>query len=240
VAAFKPESARGRLRYRNEVAAFRLQSALAIANVPPALLVSLPAAALRGASTAEGQSLFDAEVKTHDGDVRGALMPWIPGLSFVPFEAEPLRSRSRAWLKDGVTADGPQHELAPELSALIVFDTLTGNWDRWSGANVGLDADKKHLLFVDNDGAFFEPVPQAPYKQQLDIVRSIDRFPRATIEAARKLDDAALDQALGLDETGAPLLTPAQRRGILGRRDDLARIVDEKVTRLGQDRVFAF
>ena len=34
---------------------------------------------------------------------------------------------------------------------------VTGNWDRWSGGNVGLDRARMRLhLFIDNDGAFFE------------------------------------------------------------------------------------
>lgn len=245
VAAFKPESTRGRLRYRSEAAAFRLQDALGIKNVPPAFLVSLPASALRAAGNADAQTLFDAEVKTHDGKVRGALMPWIVGLSFIPLEAEPLRTRWRAWLRarpDGGAprTDDPQQELAPEISALLVFDMLTGNWDRWSGANVGMDAEKKHLLFVDNDGAFFEPVPQNLVREHLTLVRGADRFPRAVIDAARKLDADALDRTLGLDETGAPLLTKEQRASILSRRDDLLLIVDAKVKSLGEDTVYGF
>ncbi len=212
---------------------------LGITNVPPALLVSLPANALRAASNADGQTLFDAEVKTHDGKVRGALMPWITGLSFIPLEAEPLRSRWRAWLRAGATPDGPQHELAPEISSLLVFDTLTGNWDRWSGANVGLDAEKQHLLFVDNDGAFFEPVPEKLVKEHLTLVNGADRFPRALIEATRKLDATSLDRALGLDETGAPLLTEQQRRSLLSRRDQLLGIVDAKLKSLGEDKVLS-
>ena len=240
VAAFKPESARGRLRYRSEAAAFRLQNALGVTNVPTALLVSLPSSALRNAGNADAQTLFDAEVKTHDGKVRGALMPWIVGLSFVPLESEPLRSKWRGWLRAGSTPDGPQSELAPEIASLLAFDTITGNWDRWSGANVGLDAEKKHLLFVDNDGAFFEPVPQGLVKEHLALVRGADRFPRSVIDAARKLDAAALDRALGLDETGAPLLTSTQRSSILSRRDDLLGIIDAKVKSLGEDKVLSF
>src|ERR1700743_669270 len=58
-------------------------------------------------------------------------------------------------------------ENASEISAMCVFDALPGNWDRWSGANIGIDA-TKHLLFIDNDGAFYDPVPQGPYRAQLD------------------------------------------------------------------------
>ena len=240
MAAFKPESSRGRLRYRSEAAAFRLQGALGITSVPTALLVSFPAAGLRAAGNADAQALFDAEVKVHDGQVRGALMPWIPGLSFIPLEAEPLRSRWRAWLRAGGPQEGPQHELAPEISALLVFDMLTGNWDRWSGANVGLDAEKNHLLFVDNDGAFFEPVPEKLLKEHVILVSGADRFPRALIDATRALDAATLDRVLGVDETGAPLLTEAQRRSVLSRRDQLLGIVDAKVKTLGEDKVLSF
>ena len=40
---------------------------------------------------------------------------------------------------------------------MIVFDYLTANWDRWSGGNVAEDSANGKLLFVDNDGAFYDP-----------------------------------------------------------------------------------
>jgi hypothetical protein len=241
VAAFKPESKRGKLRYRSEAAAFRLSKPLSITNVPTALLVKLSRKDLSAALANDtSRALFADEVVDHDGLVRGALMPWVPHLSFVPFETEPARTRWRGWMKAGSTPSGPNAENAPELSALCVFDAVTGNWDRWSGANFGFDDDTKHLLFVDNDGAFFDPAPPGPYAEQLAILKSMERFPRATIASARALDLGALDTALGVDELGAPLLTASQRAAILKRRDDVLAVVDAKIKSLGDDAVLSF
>ena len=170
-AAFKPRSARGKGRYRGEIAAHRLALALGLANVPLAMPFRVRAAALRDAvrrgsadDGGEGKAtaFFDAEVIAEpDGSVRGALLPWIDPLSFPPLEKDGERARWEPWIFGDAPVPEASRALAADLSTVIVFDTLTGNWDRWSGGNIGRSDPAGPLLFVDNDGAFFDPPPAA-------------------------------------------------------------------------------
>ena len=83
-AAFKPASKRGPVRYKGEIAARRFGFALGIeANVPVAFFRTYPSSAFARAA-GQGDMLVTA------GVVKGALLPWIDGLKFLPLEQAPL------------------------------------------------------------------------------------------------------------------------------------------------------
>jgi hypothetical protein len=238
-AAYKPESKRGHSRYRGEIAAYRLAKALGLSNVPPAIPRTFPGASLRAAitSNAKALSLYDSEVVARAGTVKGALMPWIASLEFLPIETDPWRAKWTKWLaKDGeVPVD--QASLASQISTLVVFDTVTGNWDRWSGANVGIDKASGTLLYVDNDGAFFEPAPAAPLASQLALLQKIDRYSRRFVAALRALTPIALADAIGDETPGQPLLEPKTLSSVDGRRRNVLVIIDAKIKDQGESKV---
>src|SRR6185436_15588425 len=188
---FKPESKRGKTRYRGEIAAYRLAVALHLNNVIPAVRRTFDAAELSGALDTGARELFGKEALVRDGKVRGAAMTWITKLEFLPLETPPWRARFASWLAAGEIPDD-QRALAAQISTLVVFDLLTGNWDRWSGANVGIDRATNTLLFVDNDGAFFDPPPPGPLAQQTAIVTKAERFSKSFVAALRKLEPVPL------------------------------------------------
>lgn len=242
-AAFKPASRRGPLRYKGEIAARRLAVALGLSNVPRAFFRAMDARAL-GAAAAAGNAataeLFTKEAIVTDGVVKGALMPWIDGLGFVELERPPLASQWRAWLKtDGVIPDD-QRARAREISTLVAFDFMTGNWDRWSGGNVGLDKASGMLLYIDNDGAFLEEPPPNALQHNERLLLGIDRFSRSFVERLRALDDAALTRALGEESTGVPLLSPKALAGVAQRRKELLAILDAKRADAGDDALLPF
>lgn len=243
-AAFKPESKRGRVRYRGEIAAYRLSRALGLRNVPPALARSFDAKDLRAAASknAKSLSLFDDEVIAHAGRVRGALMPWIDKLEFLPVETDPWRARWTKWLRasEPIPPVKDDASLAAQISTLVVFDTVTGNWDRWSGANVGFDKETKTLLFVDNDGAFFEPAPAAPLAAQLALLEKVDRYSKKLVAQLRALDPLSLADAIGEESPGEPLLGAKTLASVDERRRKVLSIVDAKVAALGEATVLAF
>jgi hypothetical protein len=120
---------------------------------------------------------------------------------------------------------------------MLAFDYVTGNWDRWSGGNVGLDRAKNELLFIDNDGAFFDPVPAKEMKRGADLFAGVERFSRGFVAALRAVD---LTTAFGEEVPGEPLLsarivaqTDARRRAALG-------IIDAKIAKLGEGAVLVF
>ena len=243
-AAYKPRSRRGKARYRGEIAAYRLGRALGISNVPPAIPRSFPAAALRavlGDKDSPASKLYDAEVVPSDhGEVRGALIPWIVGLKFLALESEPKRSEWRGWLSGSASIPPDKLSFAAQISTMVVFDYLTGNWDRWSGGNVGADETGQKVLFIDNDGAFFDPPPPEPLAKQRALVRDDHRFSKSFIGALRTLEPSVAKTAMGDDEPGEPLLSTKMLSGLEERRKDVLTMVDAKIAKEGESAVLPF
>lgn len=248
-AAYKPESRRGHKRYRAEVAAYRLAKALGIANVPPAAIRMFRRDALR-ASTANdveldapgmphALALFDAEVIDRSGRVYGALMPWIPKLEFIPLESPTEKARWKTELTAAGELPEDRKALVAQISTLVVFDTVTGNWDRWSGANVAIDKPSGRLLYVDNDAAFFNPIPPI-FASQLALLRGVDRFSRALVSRLRAFDALSMADALGEEEPGVPLLSAHGVAAADQRRKDILAIIDAKIAALSEPMVLLF
>ncbi len=243
IAAYKPRSHVGGERFRGEIAAFRLSQAWGLSNVPPAVARSFPAAGLRAsaASDAKAADLYSREVVAEsDGTVRGALIPWIAKLELLPLETASERARWSAWLDDP-SAPTPKFDdasLAGQISTMILFDTMTGNWDRWSGGNIGVSRvgtkngyDK--VLYIDNDGAFFDPVPAGPLAAQLELVKKMSRFSRSFVTSLKNISEADLEKALGEESPGKSLLPRNVVDAFLARRKKVLALVDEKITANG-------
>jgi hypothetical protein len=241
-AAFKPRSRRGRDRYKGEVAAYRLAQALGIKYVPEVSFERIPRATLEAALSAHALSLELAKnelVSDADGSVPGALIPWIADFDVLRLETEPLRSKWRGWLLEGGAVPDADRPLANQIATMIVFDSVTGNWDRWSGANVGFSKRRQELLFIDNDGAFMVPTP-APFDRQRELSKSLKKYPRQLVVKLRELDEASLRKAVGEEIPGTPLLSDIALKNLDARRKALLDEVDARVRELGEARVFAF
>jgi hypothetical protein len=236
---FKPRSRLplGDRRYRGEIAAYRLAVALGLDNVPRAFPRSFDAAALRPL-----QADFDAKALVDaDGRVRGAAMPWIDKYRVLPLEQPSARVGWEPWLTDPRT-DVPddQRPLAAAMSTLVAFDYLTGNWDRWSGGNIAQDGATGTLLYVDNDGAFYDPPPADALARQLALLRRVTRFSRRFVAMLRSLDDGKLASAIGEESPGQPLLPASVLAGVASRRKTVLQVVDARAGDAGQDAVLAF
>jgi hypothetical protein len=256
-AAFKPASRRGPTRFKGEIAAYRLAEALGVPNVPPALPRSFGRAeldgALGGAATKAGQ-LLASEVLADGGRVHGAIIPWIDRLEMLPLEADPLWSSWRAWLRKdgdfsagsgaptgtlGLLDEAARRDLAAQISTLVAFDYLTGNWDRWSGANVGWDAERHRVLFLDNDGAFFETPPKEALAKNQRLVDGVDRYSRSFVARLRALDESTIARALDGGNTFAAL--PAKvALAVASRRAALLGAVDAKIAANGEPSTLVF
>jgi len=259
-AAFKPRSHRGNTRYRGEIAAYRLAISLGLHNVPTAIPRSFPLASLQGAmgeKNADGngaRELFDKEVIAEsDGQVTGALIPWIPKLEILALESDEWRHRYGAWLaadaatpEDATDTDGGlgpglhARTLAPQISSMIAFDYLTGNWDRWSGAQIGIDRSTGTLLYLDNDGAFYDPPPPGPLAAQLARLNGVGHFSRSFVGALRAFEPATAKVALGDDGRGVPILTANTLKQLDDRRKRVLEIIDAKIAAKGEPAVLSF
>jgi hypothetical protein len=233
--AFKPATRRGIKRYKGEVAARRLAIALGLPNVPPAMLRTFRDAELRPVLPAE---LYASEVVVDAaGLVKGALIPWIDGLEFLPLESD---TKWKAWLRRGAEIPDDQRTVAADASTMVAFDFLTGNWDRWSGGNIGFDRPSGHVLFIDNDGAFFEVVPLDSLARSRRLLAGIDRYSRSFVERLRAMDDNALSAAIGEESSGAPLISAKALTGVVERRAELLGILDAKLADAGDAETLAF
>ena len=237
-AAWKPASRRGPLRYKGEIAARRMGVALGLPNVPRVWFRAFEAKGLTGVMAAESAELFAKEAIVTGGSVKGALMPWIDGLEFLALERAPLSGQWKQWLRKGETIPDDRRELARQISTLVAFDFVTGNWDRWSGGNVGIDKATGTLLFIDNDGAFFEVAPLEGLQRNKKLLVGIDRFSRSFVTHMRDLDDAALTAAIGEETPGVPLLSTKALTAALSRRKQLLEIIDGKVSDAGDEALF--
>ncbi len=238
-AAYKPDSKRGRGRYKGEIAAYRLAVALGLPNVPPVVSRSFAASAVSIALSGEGRELFQQEAIVNDGVVEGALIPWIPKLEFLPIESDAWIAKWKSWLTAGNVPDESRH-LAGQISTLLAFDCITGNWDRMSGANVGYDKPSDTLLFVDNDGAFFDPVPKAKNDRQFETLKNTTRFSKSFVQSLRTFGDEEARRVLSESERKTPLLSTRVIQQTLERKARVLAIVDEKVKELGESVVLYF
>jgi hypothetical protein len=240
-AVFKPASRRGPVRYKGEIAARRLAVALGLVNVPRAFFRVFEASALSGAAGAE-------EMIAPGGVVKGALMPWIDHLEFIALEAPPLSSEWKQWLRKGAVIPDDKRALAAQISTLVAFDFITANWDRWSGGNVGIargerdreDKTSGTLLFIDNDGAFFDVPPNEGLQRNRKLLDGIDRFSRSFVVKLRVLSDDAIERALGEESPGVPLLSKKALDGVLARKRTLVEILDAKIGDAGAGAALAF
>jgi hypothetical protein len=246
VGAFKPRSKRplGDRRYRGEIAAYRLATALGLSRVPRAVPRSFDATALRDAcTTAPGSAeQFDREALVDaDGTIRGAFIDWIDDYHALPLEDAAWRARWDPWVFDPAAriaaADRP---LASAISTLIAFDYLTANWDRWSGGNVARAGAAVDILYVDNDGAFYERPPPESLERQLALLRGVVRFSRRFVDALRALDRPKLVEAFGEERPGEPLLGDAVVAAVEERRRTILQVVDDRLARSGARATFAF
>jgi hypothetical protein len=244
VAAFKPDSKRGPGRYKGEIAAYRFGRALGIPNVPPAIARSFSfdalLAALGGKDNEAGALLASEVTPDKAGQLRGAVIPWLPHLSFLSLEADPLLTEWKGWLAGDTEIPADKKSLAAQISTMLVFDYLTGNWDRWSGGNVGFDATTGTVLFVDNDGAFYDKPPPAALAAQKERLQATRRFSRGLVDKLRRLTPEALTAALGTDGTRGPMVGPKALGGMIARQYELLKMIDADIAKLGDAKVLSF
>lgn len=233
---WKANAADVRGRYKGEIAAYRLAVALGLDNVLPACARAFPRDVIAGAvaSSADGSKLLAREAIAAEGTIRGASIAWFEHLAFWPVEKDPLRSEARGWLVAGAGIPPTKTDLARQLSTLVAFDYLTGNWDRYSGGNVGLDEAHDRVLYIDNDAAFMEGTSKDATAKSRALLLSTDRFSRAFVGAVRALDARRLDEVLGDEYAGHPLLTKRVVASVLERARDLVAVIDAKIAKRGE------
>ncbi|MEM9069619.1 MAG: hypothetical protein AAGE52_13990 [Myxococcota bacterium] len=247
-AAFKPRSRQHRRGYKAEIAAYRIAQLLALDNVPPA---TLRAVALREIRERFHPRYDDVDtwneieewcLRDPDGRTRGAAIYWIPEMENPRYErAEQIR-RWRRWLAhDGTIPEG-KDVLARDLSTMLAFDYLIGNWDRFSGGNIHTTPDGTRLFVRDHNAAFAVHLSPQVHTRLRDRLMYSERFSRELVDRIQRMDRDAVERALSLETAHAndPLLNEAQVDGVLERRLTFLSYVGALVDRFGEDAVLFF
>jgi hypothetical protein len=249
-AAFKPEQTHPQSDPRREIAAYRMDRLLGIGHVAPAKGASFTVAQLIAAADpsqrAQLAQRIDDEGTPRGRVLRGELQWWIPEIKDGQLAGRPLDDANgmAAWGRY-LQADGPPipDELRPllaQIATVVLFDVVIDNADRWSGTNTKTSPDGATLYFMDNTLSF------SPYtlghKANLTPLHDISVFPRALVARLRALTLESVTAAVvrGDDAGLAPLLSQAELRAILARRDHVVTYIDQMIARYGDAAVLAF
>jgi hypothetical protein len=169
----------------------------------------------------------------HAGSVEGAAIFWIDGLR----DAVVAGGEGRANALRALGTSEPLPPLAAELSDMLVFDALIGNWDRWSGANVQSDAAGRVLYIRDNDAGFGPRLPAARETAIFAPLRRCQRFSRRLIEQLRVLTRESFEHELSQNPGLAGRSAELGIAGVFERRERVLQHVQALIDVHGEDNV---
>jgi len=245
--AFRPESRLNPRGHLAEIAAFRLGRALGIETVAPAVprtLSWVELARLVKASRPEAWGALEKDIVSRDGQVHGVVIYWIPELRELGFDTPDGVSRFSRWLaQDGAPASRDKSKLlAAQISTMLGFDYLIGNFDRFSGANMQGDVEGEKLYLRDHNMAFFEPFRLQHHQRVLSRLKRAQRFSRGFVNAVRELDAQRLSGALADrgDAKAFSVLSAGQLRSVLDRRKALLSYIAALIDTYGERNVLTF
>lgn len=243
----------------NEVAAYRLARCLGLDNVPPTVL--------RRVSTEELQRrlAYVFQARWHDfenvlavgppGYVEVAAIYWIEDLQDLGLESWRDAQRVLAWLSIDGEVPPDRTNLARQMSTLIAFDYLIGNWDRWSGGNIKGGPGGDYIYMRDHDAGFAGRISESLQRRMLEPVKRTQRYSRSFVQAVRALDreklirelsrDPLLAEHIRLDEgpgpaPAKPVLDARVFNELFDRRDTLLTYIAALIDEYGEERVLAF
>lgn len=219
---FKPDTKHGKGRFRGELGAYQLAEALGVsARLPRVFPVSFTRSSLRAivAGKAARQNLDEDVVDTH-GLVLGAGIEWVDELKFPKLHHGAVRVEWESWLEGKRWPESPQRrQFAGALSDMVLFDYITGNFDRFSGGNIGqVGGDDAPVLYIDNDGGLMWPEASKAIEKQRALMLRTVKFNHGMISVVRQAakDSTFMQRVLAMPAPIEPfpagLLKNAQKR----------------------------
>jgi hypothetical protein len=246
-AAFKPQQIHPQSDPRREIAAYRIDRLLGIGHVPPAKSAAFAVEALVAAVEPAGRAYAEARITdegiARHGKLHGEVSWWIPEIKLVRIEGHGIDEPEgqAAWsgyLQAGAAMPARLQPMLAQIATAILFDLLIDNSDRWSGNNTQGSPDNRILYFMDNTLAF--STFTLGHASNLSKLYKIQVFPRGLVGKLRALTAETIVAALGADdELLGPLLTEAEIRAMIARRDHLLEYIDRLIAELGEAAVLA-
>lgn len=246
-AAFKPRTRQHPAGPRAEVAAYRLARLLGLDNVPPAITRRIHRDTLRARLDPDLEGAWKEIVRwtlwDADGSTPGAAVHWVPGTRDLGLSRKGVRARWKGWLQVGTPIPSEHRPLARDLSNMLAFDYLVGNWERLERGTIQGPPDAERVLMRDHDTAFATPLPPVLHRRLRDGLNSAQKFSRSFVERLARLTEPMIRAELGRDPghaAGDPILTADQLAAVMDRRRALLSYVGSLVEAHGEPTVLAF
>ncbi|HET7505359.1 MAG TPA: hypothetical protein VFK02_30275 [Kofleriaceae bacterium] len=246
-AAFKPLQTHPQSDPRREIAAYRIDRLLGIGHVPPAKSAAFAIddviAAVEPAGRAVAAQRIADEALPRRGKLVGEVSWWIPDIKLVHLDGHGIdepegQAAWTAYLQAGATIPAELRPVVAQIATVVLFDLLIDNSDRWSGNNTQGSLDSRTLYFMDNTLSF--STYTLGHTANLSKLYRIQVFPRTLVARLRALTVESVEAALGgEDDLLGPLLTRAEIRAIIARRDHFLEYIDRLIAELGEDAVLA-
>lgn len=241
-AAMKLRSERIPDGFRHEIAAYRVGRLLGLDNVPPAIFRRATWKEIRRRfhedKLDERSAVRRAVVWDDDGSAPGAAIYWVKRMRKIGLDHT---RQWTAWLSDAKIPRG-KRELARDLSTMVVFDFLIGNWDRLSGGNLSTDVTRSRAILRDNDRAFSTPLLPRRHDRLLAALTRTHRFSSSVVQKLVELDEPTLRAELSEDPSHSriPLLDDRQVRDLFERRATVLSYIGALIEARGEDAVLVF
>ncbi len=227
---FKPERPGQEQWWRSEIASYRLARLLGIENRVPPVVGRRIALSQFGRFAARSNL-----ISGRDGMVNGSASVWMPDLHGEDLHRNPAHHEWVGWINPENTIPEANRERARQITELLVFDFLMGNYDRWNCCNIPID-EQGQLVFRDNDAGW-----QPRILLNVGGPSAIRRLPRSLYEGVQRATAEALRAEIERDPRASDRLLPndtypayTHRRQVL--LDHLQRVI----RRYGEERVFAW
>lgn len=229
-----------------EVAAYRLSRCLGLNNVPPAILRDVPVSdiqrKLEGVKREEWAEIRDRLVVSEDKTVRTAAIYWVKGLHPLEVDSNLGMEEWTRWLSvDGQIPD-ESRQLAAQISTMVVWDYLIGNFDRFSGGNARGNAEGDVVYLRDHDVAFGGRLGDKIHHRILRRMLRAERFSKSFISALRALTETQYRAELARDPAwvNGELVTDRALEHLFDRRRAAISHIDSLIGIYGEQTVLAF
>lgn len=241
-AAWKPTQTNLQTIPRKEVAAYRLNRLLGLNAVPPSVLRAMPSddlyARLHPDSVAAIPRIRAEIIVGPGGRIGGAASYWIPVIKDSGLDTPEGRAETGLWLTQGQTIPFSRRAMAAQVSTMVVFDFLIANPDRYSGGNMKMSEDGTQLFFMDNTMSFY--LDPDGFERARELLLRTQRFSRVLSDRLRRVELPTLRRLMRDEADGAEILTEAEMRAVVARREIAEAHITSMVQQYGASNVLCF